>query len=165
MKLKPDFAAAYCEMGSALAHRGRLKEALPPLRKALELKPDLVTAYDELGVVLSGLGRHEEALRQYRKALQLKPDDASAHNHLAWLLATCPQASLRNGAEAIEQAQRADRLCGGTRPDVLDSLAAGYAEAGWFPEAVATARESPGTRHKTRPPNLGRGVAGQNRPL
>ena len=49
---------------------------------------------------------------------------------------------LRNGSEAIELAQRADRLCGGKRPDVLDALAAAYAEVGWFPEALATARKA-----------------------
>ncbi len=132
---------AYCALGSALARGGRLKEALPRFRKALELKPDLVDAYDQLGLALSGLGRYEEALSQYRKALQVNPDDATAHRHLAWLLATCPKASLRNGAEAIEHAQQANQLCGGKRPDVLDALAAGYAEAGWFPEALAAARK------------------------
>ena len=53
-----------------------------------------------------------------------------------------PRGRVRNGAEAIELAQRADRLCAGKRPDVLDTLAAAYAEAGWFPEALATARKA-----------------------
>ncbi len=82
----------------------------------------------------------------------------SAHNHLAWLLATCPEASLRNGAEAIEHAQRADHLCGGTRPDVLDSLAAGYAEAGWFPEALAAARKAVQLATKQDQPTLAEGL-------
>ena len=44
--------------------------------------------------------------------------------------------------EAIALAQRADRFCDGERPDVLDTLAAAYAEAGRFPEALATAHEA-----------------------
>ncbi len=142
VELKPDFALAYCDLGSGLRRAGRPREALPQLEKALELQPDLLDAHFELGLALSSLGRYDEALGQYRKALQKKPDDVTAHSRLAWLLATCPKASLRNGTEAVEHAQRADRLCGGTRPDVLDALAAGYAEAGWFPEALAAARKA-----------------------
>ena len=73
----------------------------------------------------------------YRKALQIRPDDLVAQKNLAWLRATCPVASQRNGEEAVELAQRANRHCDGKRPDVLDTLAAAYAEIGWFPEAVA----------------------------
>ncbi len=61
---------------------------------------------------------------------------------LAWLRATCSDPSLRNGAEAVELAQRANQLSGGQRPEMLDTLAAAYAEAEWFPEAVATARKA-----------------------
>ena len=93
-------------------------------------------------MALAARGRFDEAIAQYRKALEIKPDYAEAHNNLAWLRATCPQASLRNGAEAIAHAQQANQLCGGKRPDVLDTLAAAYAEAGRFPEALATARKA-----------------------
>jgi hypothetical protein len=58
------------------------------------------------------------------------------------LRATCPQASLRNGAEAIEHARWADHRCGGKRVDVLSTLAAAYAEAGRFSEALTTARRA-----------------------
>ena len=74
--------------------------------------------------------------------MEIKPDYAKAHNSLAWLQATCPAAGLRNGAQAIEHAQRADQLCGGRQPDLLDTLAAAYAEAGRFPEASATAHKA-----------------------
>jgi Flp pilus assembly protein TadD len=81
-------------------------------------------------------------MAQFRRVLELKPDDADAQNNLAWLLATCPADSLRNGAAAIEHAQRANQLCGGRRADVLNTLAAAYAEAGRFPEALAAARKA-----------------------
>ncbi len=74
--------------------------------------------------------------------MELKPDDADAQNNLAWLLATCPADSLRNGAEAIEHAQRANQLCGGRRANVLNTLAAAYAEAGRFSEALAAAHKA-----------------------
>jgi Flp pilus assembly protein TadD len=58
------------------------------------------------------------------------------------VLATCPQASLRNGNKAVELAQRANQLTGGGNPTILHTLAAAYAEAGRFPEAVETARRA-----------------------
>ena len=61
---------------------------------------------------------------------------------LARLLATCPVESLRKGAEAATLAKHANQLCGGSRADVLDALAAAYAENGQFAEAVATARKA-----------------------
>ena len=56
--------------------------------------------------------------------------------------ATCPVASLRKSDQATELAQRANQLCGGRRADSLDTLAAAYAEAGSFPEAVAAAHKA-----------------------
>ena len=58
------------------------------------------------------------------------------------MLATNPNASVRNGAEAAELAERAARLSGGQKPAILGTLAAAYAEAGRFPEAVQTARKA-----------------------
>jgi spermidine synthase len=61
---------------------------------------------------------------------------------MAWVLATWPEASVRNGMEAVALAERALRLSGGREPAILDTLAAAYAEAGRFPEAVETARRA-----------------------
>ena len=63
-------------------------------------------------------------------------------NQAAWLMATSSDASLRNGADAVELARRAVQLVGEREPTTLDTLAAAYAEAGRFPEAVATARKA-----------------------
>ena len=63
-------------------------------------------------------------------------------NDTAWLLATNPNASVRNGPEAVELAQRAVRLSGDQEPAILGTLAAAFAEAGRFPEAVQTARKA-----------------------
>ena len=138
LELQPDYAMAYANLGAALTRAGRLDEALVQYRKVLELKPGYAMAHYNLGNVLAGRGQFEQALAQYQQALQIQPDYAVAHYQLAWLRATCPLASLRNGAEAIEHASQANQLCEGKRPEILDALAAAYAEAGWFPEALAT---------------------------
>ena len=142
VEINPNFAEARCTLGSACVRLNRFDEAIAQYQKALEIQPDYVKAHGNLGNVLERLGRFDEALAHYRQVLELQPDNAEAHNNLAWLLATCPAASLRNGAAAIEHAQRANQLCGGRRADVLGTLAAAYAEAGRFPEALAAAHKA-----------------------
>ncbi len=54
---------------------------------------------------------------------------------------TCPENSLRDGKKVVELAQQAVQLSGGRAPEILDPLAAAYAEAGPFPIAIETARQ------------------------
>ena len=82
------------------------------------------------------------AINHYQRALQINPDNAGAQNNLAWVLATAPQASLRNGRQAMELAQRANQFAGGENPVILRTLAAAFAESGRFPEAVETAQRA-----------------------
>ncbi|HEY2826161.1 MAG TPA: tetratricopeptide repeat protein [Pirellulales bacterium] len=84
--------------------------------------------------------QRSEAIKHYEKALEISPQSISALNNLAWLLATGPNASLRNGARAIQLARQADQLSGGTNALVLRSLAGAYAEAGQFGKAIESAR-------------------------
>jgi Flp pilus assembly protein TadD len=137
LAVQPDNAEAHCQFGNALACRGQLDEAVAHYRRALEIQPDNAAAHNSLALVSAGQGRNDQALTHYRKAVELQPGNAEFQKNLAWLRATCPETSLRNGAEAVELAQQANRLSGGQRADILDTLAAAYAEAGWFPEALA----------------------------
>jgi len=57
-------------------------------------------------------------------------------------LATAPQASLRNGRQAVQLAQQADQLAGGENPTILHTLAAAYAEAGRFSDAQRSAQKA-----------------------
>jgi tetratricopeptide (TPR) repeat protein len=74
--------------------------------------------------------------------LQTDPANAAYKNNLAWILATWPRMSLRNGEQAVELAKEADQLTGGKDPSVLRTLAAAYAQAGRFPEAVEAAQRA-----------------------
>jgi tetratricopeptide (TPR) repeat protein len=142
LAIKPDYADAHINLGSAFLQQGRLDEAVAHYQKALAIKPDEADVHDHLGNVLLQQGQTTEAMSHYQKALAIKPDDAGVQNKLAWLLATSPQASLRNGNQAVELAQRANQLTGGENPVILCTLAAACAEAGRFPEAVATAQHA-----------------------
>jgi len=108
----------------------------------LEIEPDYVEAHNNLGLALLQQGRMAEAITHYQKALDIKPDYPEIQNNLAWVLATCPQASLRNGNQAVELAIRANQLTGNKNPLLLRTLAAADAEAGRFSEAVETAQRA-----------------------
>ncbi len=142
LKIDPHSAQLRYNMGYALACQGRLEEAVPQYQKALELDPRCAIAHHKYGIILAHWGRYAEALAQYRSALKLQPHYGECQFFLAWLLATCPVASLRNGEEAVEHARQVDQLCAGKDPLALDCLAAAYAEAGRFPEAITTARRA-----------------------
>jgi Flp pilus assembly protein TadD len=135
-------AKLHRDLGLALHQKGRLAEAVPHYKRALELKPDYAEAHNDLGVALLQNGQTPEAIRQFKETLKLVPDNAQTLDNLAWLLATASPASLRNGAEAVEFAERAARGNGGKDPSVLNTLSAAYAEAGRFEEAVSTAQQA-----------------------
>ncbi len=142
VRKSPKNARAYVNLGVALAEQGQVDEAAVHYRKALEIRPDYADAYYNLGVNLDKRGQVDEAIAHYRKALELRPDFATAQNNLAWVLATCSDASLRNGAKAVELAEQAVQLSNSQDPEFLDTLAAAYAEAGLFSMAMQTARRA-----------------------
>jgi tetratricopeptide (TPR) repeat protein len=137
-EILPDFAEARFNMAEVFLARGRLDDAISQYKKALEIRPDLAGADYKLGNIFAQQGRQAEAVAHYESALKTRPDQAPACNNLAWLLAASPDPSLRNGPRAVELAQRADQLARGTNPVYLGTLAAAYAEAGQFGQAVKT---------------------------
>jgi len=87
-------------------------------------------------------GSLREALASWAGGLRLAPNYLPLLKQTAWVMATSPDRSARNGAEAVTLAERARRLTGGHEPEILDTLAAAYAEAGRFPEAIETAHRA-----------------------
>jgi Tfp pilus assembly protein PilF len=107
---------------------------------ALEIEPNRADIHGRIASSLSRQGDFTGALARYRCALEIDPDLAEVLNNLAWLLATCPEASLRNGAEAVQLAFKACELTRFRRTIMVGTLAATYAEAGRLAEAVKTAQ-------------------------
>jgi protein O-mannosyl-transferase len=140
LQINPDYAEAHNDLGAALCQNGSVDDAIAHFQRALQINPDYAQAHYNLGNALSQKGNVAEAIAHYRMALQINPDYLEVLNNLAWLLATCPQASLRNGNQAVELAQRANQLTGDGNPVVLGTLAAACAEAGRFGDAVRSAQ-------------------------
>ena len=141
--LKPDSAELHNALGFALLFEQNTEEAILHLRKAIELSPNMVNAHENLGMALFYTqGKTAEALSHWRRVLRLEPNHLPVLNQTAWVLATSPDRSVRNGTEAVTLAERATQLSGGQEPAILDSLGAAYAEVGRFPMAVDTAQRA-----------------------
>ena len=76
----------------------------------LELNPSIRDVRGSLAAAYVELGQWEEAIAQYNHLVEEGPQIAAAHNDLAWLLATCPDAKVRDAARAVELAKRAVEL-------------------------------------------------------
>jgi tetratricopeptide (TPR) repeat protein len=95
-----------------------------------------------LAFSLSEKGDMPGAIACYSRALELDPTSPSALNNAAWLLATSAEPGLRNGAEAVRLAEKACRLTNHGHTMLVGTLAAAYAEAGRFAEAISTAQKA-----------------------
>jgi tetratricopeptide (TPR) repeat protein len=142
LQINPYFARTYYNLGNAFRKEGRLDAAIAYYQKALQLEPDYTEACYNLGNAFLQTGRTVEAISYYQKTVLINPDYVEGLNNLAWVLATSPQASLRNGNQAVGLAQRANQLTGNGNPIVLATLAAAYAETGQFSNAAETARRA-----------------------
>jgi tetratricopeptide (TPR) repeat protein len=142
IRLDEQFGDAHRQLGVALEQSGKAQEALKHFERAVGLKPNDPGARARLAALLASLGRTEAAINQYREAIKLDPDMPALLNNLAWMLATHPEARFRNGAEAVQLAERAVKASERKAPMLLGTLAAAYAEAGRFDEAVKTAEEA-----------------------
>jgi tetratricopeptide (TPR) repeat protein len=142
IQINPNDCDALDNLGTALAERGQFDEAIENYHKAIQINSNRPQTFFHLGTILGQSGRTREAVVQYREALRLNPNLAGALNNLAWILASNPDDELRNGAEAVRLAERACELTHYGKPVFIGTLAAAYAEARRFGEAVETAKRA-----------------------
>ena len=138
--LRPDNSPAHENLAKALLQRGQVAEALVHYRKLLELQPENIEVHNIVGTVLVQQGRVAEGVEEWQKVLAVEPDNGNAMSNLAWVFATSPDPSLRDGPKAVQLAEQALRISGGRIPILFRTLAAAYAESGRFSEAIQTAQ-------------------------
>ena len=135
----PKSRKAFSEMARAFTEQGNHPQAEVWLRGAVELEPASVELHFRLAEIQQRLGKTEEALENYSMVLRLRPNERGALNNIAWIRATHPDARFRDGTKAVELLRPLVRS-----PDcdanVLDTVAAAYAEAGRFDDALQTAQ-------------------------
>jgi len=150
VRLKDTSAAAHANLGPILCGSGKLDECILHLERALALDPDYSSAHANLAEAYAARGKRVRAAEQFALALNAAPDRPFLLNRLAWLLATAPEDSIRNGPRAVELAERAASIT--ARQDImsLETLSAAYAEVGRFDDALRTGREALGLAERQR---------------
>jgi cytochrome c-type biogenesis protein CcmH/NrfG len=139
--LRPDNSPAHENLAKALLQKGQVSDALIHYRKLLELQPDNIEVHNIVGTVLVQQGRVGEGVEEWQNVLAIQPDNGNAMSNLAWVFATSPDDSLRDGAKAVQLAKQALRISARRIPILFRTLAAAYAESGRFSEAIQTAQQ------------------------
>src|SRR5262249_14338630 len=135
-------APGHYNNGLVLLRTGRAVAAAAEFRAALEDRPTFTEAHYNLALARLQSRDWPGAAAEFGVALAQNPDHTGALNNLGWLLATCPVDSLRDGRRAVQLAESAVRRDSGRDADLLDTLAAAYAEAGRFADASATVQRA-----------------------
>lgn len=141
ISIAPTNANVHFQRGTLLLRMRQPDQAVAALQNAVRIAP-VAEYYLALAEAYSELRQDAEAIRHYEQSLELKPDVPASLNNLAWLLATTPSRAMRDGAKAVSLAERANELTGNRQPFLLGTLAAAYAEAGRFPDAITTAERA-----------------------
>ncbi len=140
--INPRDNQCHYNMGQLLRKQGHWPQAAEQYLAVLRLSPNDLPSHLNLAQVLTRLGQSKEAAGHFEAALRLDPDSTEALNNLAWLLATSANVDIRDGGRAVELAERACALTRFQQTAMLGTLAAAYAEAGRFGDAVATAQQA-----------------------
>ena len=137
IRLDPKDPVAYNNRGIAWSRKEEYDKAIDDYNQAIRLEPKYAKAYSNRGESRSRKGEYDKAIADYNRAICLNPKYAMAYNNLAWLRATCPDDAFRDEKQAVSDATQACELTGWRNFGYIDTLAAAYAEADDFPDAIA----------------------------
>jgi tetratricopeptide (TPR) repeat protein len=142
IQINPQFMKAYYRRACVYMMLGNDDQAITDLTKTIQINPSFAMAYLRRSYAYMLKGAYAQAITELDQFIQSHPNGAAAYNRLAWLLATCPQASFRDGKKAVEDATKACDISGWKVSANLDTLAAAYAESGDFINAVKWENEA-----------------------
>ena len=131
LRLNPNSAESYNNLGNALKNKGMLGDAMECYRKALHLRPEYPEACNNMGRIFQGQGKLDDAIEYYKKALHLKPDFAPAYNELG-LIALENEGDYTKSLEHLQNAVRVDS----TYAIAYYNMAGILANAGKFKKAA-----------------------------
>lgn len=136
-------AETWVRLGQAETRRGNLaaaREAYASAQAAGFAQP--ARLQQEMGTLARRSGDCRAAVEHFRMAVQRAPKSRRSANDLAWTLATCSDAEQRRPEESVRIAEMVVGSSEVRNSSLLDTLAAAYAAAGRYEEAVRTATEA-----------------------
>jgi spermidine synthase len=142
LELAPDAPGAYLPLATCLARLGQTQQVVETAKQGLRVNPFNVELHVALAAACAGSGELTNQVAHLRIAAALRTDAVETLNNLAWILASTSDQNVRNGPEAVKLAERACDLTQRREPILLGTLAAAYAAAGRFGEAVETAGQA-----------------------
>lgn len=141
LDIEPDNAEGHNNLGRALGLLGQRARAIAHLREALRLGPTAST-HVNLAQLLLEEGNAHDAIAAFRHAIALSPGWSVPPAGLSWVFSSHPDPAMRQPDEAVALAERAVTLATGNEAMLLDALAAAYASAGRFADAIAKAEQA-----------------------
>jgi tetratricopeptide (TPR) repeat protein len=142
LRLDPRNPRLLTNRALAYSHLRDFSAALSDVDQAISIAPDKELVFLTRGGIQVKRGKWTEAVADFRRAIQLGPTNAVACNDLAWILATAPDAWVRNGKESLTNAKKACQITDFKQPYFVGTLAAAYAELGDFQEAAAFQKQA-----------------------
>jgi tetratricopeptide (TPR) repeat protein len=151
IRLSPGNADAYNNRAVVWKRKGEYQRAIADYSEAIRLNPKRAGFYRNRSIAAKAAKDYAQAQADLEEVLRLAPEHAAGHNDLACFRATCADAAYRNGAEAVAHGRRACELSGWSTPGFLSTLAAAYAEASQFDDAVRWSKKALEHREQLKP--------------
>lgn len=141
----PTFWPALYVRAQIFVRQGKYDLAIQDCNEALRQYPGFIEAALLRAKINSYLGKYAEALKEFNYLIAIHPRNvtlARALNDRAWFQATCSDAAFRNGRQAVKDAKAACSMMAWKDEDMIDTLAAAYAETGDFDSAARYAAQA-----------------------
>jgi tetratricopeptide (TPR) repeat protein len=145
LRIDPKLWPALYVRAQIFRKEGKYELAIQDCNEALRQYPGFVEAALLRASINVRLGKYAEALKEYNYLISLHPRPvtlARALSDRAWFQATCPNSSFRNGQQAVKDSKAACSIMVWKDEDMIDTLAAAYAETGDFDSAVRYAAQA-----------------------
>lgn len=145
LRIDPKLWPALYIRAQIFRKQGKYELAIQDCNEALRQYPGCVEAALLRASINARVGKYGEALKEFNYLISLHPRSvtlARALSDRAWFEATCPNASFRNGQQAVRDAKAACSIMQWKDENMIDTLAAAYAETGDFDSAVRYAAQA-----------------------